>query len=120
MKWEEIIKKRIKASDINISNIFIELLKENLENLPRTFNIGYFRNVPFLDDIKERVVDYVIENGITSKAGVLRGFFATKYDRWLSTNSWRLIRNAYQSGELPILVRMGRNPQDYTFEVLRE
>ena len=64
MKWEEIIKKRIKASDINISNIFIELLKENLENLPRTFNIGYFRNVPFLDDIKERVVDYVIENGM--------------------------------------------------------
>ena len=121
MKWENILKRRkIKASDINIGNLFLELLKEELPNLPRTFNMGYFRNSPFLEDIRERVIQYVVENNIATRTAVMRGFFANKYDMWVSRTSWKLIRDAYQSGELPILVRSGANPNDYTFEVLEE
>ena len=121
MKWENILKRRrIKASDINIDNLFLELLKEELPNLPRTFNMGYFRNPSFVEDLREKVLEYVVENNITTRQAALKGFFANKYDMWVSRKSWKLIRDAYQSGELPILVRMGTNVHDYTFEVLEE
>ena len=118
MKWEDIIK-ATSASKLNLNALLIEYLKENLDTLPRTFNAGYFVNEQFLSEFKDIVNEYSQENNITSKTGVSNFFKGNKYRTW-AMRSWQTIKEAYKEGELPILVRMGNNTGDYTFEVVEE
>lgn len=118
MKWEDIIKVNW-ASKLNLNALLIEYLKENLDTLPRTFNAGYFVSEPFLSGFKEIVKDHALENNITTKAAVSKFFKGNKYRTW-AMRSWQIIKKVYKEGELPILVRMGANPSDYSFEVVEE
>ena len=119
MKWEDIIKGKVTAYKLNLNVLLIEYLKENLDTLPRTFDAGYFVNEPFLSEFKENVKDYALENNIATQSLVTRFFKKNAYRTW-AMKSWAIIKEAYKEGELPILVRMGNNTSNYTFEVLRE
>ena len=119
MKWEDIIKGKVTAYKLNLNVLLIEYLKENLDTLPRTFDAGYFVNEQFLSEFKDIVNEYSQENNITSKTGVSNFFKGNKYRTW-AMRSWQIIKEAYKEGELPILVRMGVTPSDYSFEVVGE
>jgi len=119
MKWEDIIKAKVTASKLNLNSLLIEYLKENLDTLPRTFNAGYFVNEEFISEFKKIAKDYALENNITSATGLSKFFKGNKYRSW-AMRSWQVIKKAYKEGELPILVRMGVTPGDYTFEVVEE
>ena len=119
MKWEDIIKARVKASMLNLNELLIEYLKENLDTLPRTFNAGYFVNEEFKSEFRKIVKDYALENNITSASALGIFFKGNRYRTW-AMRSWQVIKKAYKEGELPILVRMGVTPGNYTFEVVEE